>query len=135
VAWVLIVLSLEMGYFPQGFIHYAYDPGKYIQRDLKSGFYAQFDIEIFVFQYFFIRGSLNNKFDKLKEEIMFSPDHDIYLISLGAQYKGFEIGYAHKCYHPIFPFSPFYSTRDNIVLIEGTFDTLYMKVEMQLEIK
>ncbi len=69
------------------------------------------------------------------DRIGFSPDHDEYSFMIGVKTENIEIGYKHKCYHPIYPYSEKYNFINQVTVLEGSFDEVYIKFNTKVDLK
>lgn len=135
----VFLFSFQVGLVPSGNINYAINPVEAYY--FENMFYAEFNVEVDIAKFIFIRGKLNNSFhlyDFTNEKVdfvQFSPDHDEYVFSVGLFYKWFEIGYRHKCYHPIFPYRNSFPEHEQeyTTLLEGMHNDIYVKFQGRLE--
>lgn len=130
-SWLIILLSFQISIANEN-LNYGISYYDYETLDLTNSINVDFNIDSKLFNFIFIRGGIDTTVNKVIGRLNFSPDHDYYDFSAGVFYKGFELGYKHVCYHPIFPYNQ--SEEYELTLLEGGYDQLYLKVEAELKL-
>ena len=99
--WILFLLTFEFGLLPGG--HFAlYEIG----RDVYSEFSldTKFTMEVQLFnKHIFIGGGIVVTFWKVNDNKSFYPDGILSIFNIGFRFPYAEIGYEHRCHHPIHP--------------------------------
>lgn len=129
----ILILSLffNFSYLPDWDIYYGINDTEIKKLELYHAYQVEFEVDFYFVNLFFIKGSINNIFHKVKNQLSFFPDCDQYRFGCGIRIKKLEIGYEHLCFHPIFPFG---TELKNISLVEGGYNKIYIEFNTQLKI-
>jgi len=135
---LLITLFFQGAYLPDYNLYYGINEKEYDLLELDNAYYLELGVDLYFIDLFFIKGSINNLFHAHKTKLIFYPDCDRYRIATGIRYKGFEIGFEHFCFHPIFPYSTNnheYNEAEinNNALLEGAYNKFYFNFEVKGE--
>ncbi|MDD5589516.1 MAG: hypothetical protein PHP92_05650 [Candidatus Nanoarchaeia archaeon] len=130
-ALFIILLSFKGGIIPVENIYYANSYFKQHEINLENSYFAEFKIEAMLFDFIFARGSMKNVFNACLDSVEFAPDHDEYIFSCGLRFQEFEIGFLHKCYHPIHPYQ--FTTMQVENIIEGGYEEIYFQFNSKIE--
>lgn len=130
-ALLLILLSFRGGLIPVENIYYSNSNDRQQNVNLDNSYFAEFKIEAIIFYLIFIRGSIENTFNAYQEKFAFSPDHDEYVFSFGIKTKYLEVGFLHKCYHPIHTYQFLDGGIENI--IEGGYEEIYLQFNSEIK--
>jgi len=63
-------------------------------------YYLEFDVEILLFDHFFIGGSTKTFIQPNSKDHDFYPIQNDYLFKAGFRYKNIQVGFNHFCTHP-----------------------------------
>lgn len=110
--------TLIIGYMPCNSIH-IYE-AEYMKESYE--FFSVLEAEILINDLFFIGGKTETLFHA-KEINNYIPYCVDFSFNAGLRYKLFEIGFIHRCIHPIFT----YSIERQPVKYEGGFEKIYFK--------
>jgi len=120
--WLLFLFALELGYTPNmGVLQYK--PFEYYDEPI---FYTQLDCELLFFNHVFIGGGIRTYIVPSGSYFNYSPNTIVYDFKAGLRFKYFEAGINHRCFHPTFPYLPFYQQR--ITGLEGAYDEVYIRI-------
>lgn len=136
---LLVLLSFQLGFIADGnTVNYGTYENEYEIIDTSKAFTAEFAVDIELFHFLFVRGVYNSIFHALNPDYSygFSPDHDTFTFIAGLKYKGIELGYLHRCRHPVFPFQFVEKAEygEANTLLENVYSEVYLKFQGKLEI-
>lgn len=120
--WLLFLFAMELGYTPNvGVLQY--EPlGIYT----NTIFYTKLECEVILFKHIFIGGGVRTYVTPSDSYFNYSPNAVVYDFKVGLQFKGFEAGLKHRCFHPTFPYYPF--RKQKLTGLEGSYDELYIRL-------
>ena len=138
-SFLIVLLSFQLSFIPDGnVVNYGTFSKEYEVIDVSNAYSAEFSVDIQLLHILFVRGIYNSVFHALNPDYSygFSPDHDTFTFIGGIQYKGMEIGYLHRCRHPVFPyqFVEKEKHKETISLLENSYSEVYLKFQSKLEI-
>ena len=119
--WFLALLfSLEMGYAP--FYGSANISEQLVDTNI---YYVTMDMEVVVYDYFFIGGAVKTYINDKPDNYNFSPFESDYLFKAGFRYKNIEAGFRHGCGHATRPYPTLYTPQGNI---DTGYEEFYVKI-------
>lgn len=132
--------AIEVGWLPQGTLNmYEYvDTDVWLEGehywkmievkpyDLSNTFYALLETKVFLFNYFFMGGSIDVSMHKQEHGNTFSPEGIDYMFTTGFRLGIIEFFYKHNCIHP----APTYLYR---YLFEPKWETAHDRIGIRIE--
>lgn len=126
--WLALLFAFEVGMTPQvGMLAY----NETISADaIEYGiYYTQLEAEMQFWQLLFIGGAVRTYIVPGNSDYTFSPRYSSYDFTAGLRYKMLELGWRHRCFHPMMPYMPILDV--DVRGIEGWYDELYLRVEVE----
>ena len=87
-------------------------------------FYTDLSCEVVLWDTLFAGGGVRT-YVVPSHGIHFSPRNSVFDFTAGLQWRMLEVGWRHRCFHPMMPYSPILEVHG----IEGGYDELYFRIE------
>ena len=119
---LIFLFAFEFGYTPNIRV-LQYEPSDCYYELIM---YTELECEIFLFNFIFCGGGVRTYITPHNSFFNYAPNTTVYDFKFGLRFKGLEIGGRHRCFHPTFPYLPFY--KQELKGLEGSFDELYIRL-------
>lgn len=120
--WLALFFLIEAGIAPKtGLV--LYETADVVESPLIG--YTHLDATIELFGVAFFGGGVKTIVQPTESAFNFFPNNSIYDFRAGLHYKGLELGWRHKCFHPVYPYVSFLDAK--LVGIEGSYDEWYLQ--------
>lgn len=98
--WLILLYFIELGYAP---IYQSANtlPDSYEFIQNENVYYINFNVEVLMFNHFFIGGSDKIYFQSNSNSYDFLPVESNFLFKTGLRYEKIELGFRHQCKHPL----------------------------------
>ena len=99
-----IILALELSMADGTSELYNLPTDELVHEYFENNIYLTFDAQIFIYEYFYVKGSAKILMYAEKEEVLFFPAALSSFFEIGYTMNGFSVGWRHLCTHPIVPY-------------------------------
>lgn len=129
-SWLIVLFAIEAGMVPNN-AWWLYQEHEVFESD-EPGYYTDFEIEAELWGWAFVGGSLRTDMttDTFRN---YSPHWFTYDFTAGARWEFLEVGWRHRCSHPIQTYVT-HPSRLREPVIEGAYDEFYLRAQWELDI-
>jgi len=124
--WLALLFAFEIGFMPNGTIDtYNVDS---VRTNLYGNYYATLEVEAVLWDVLFVGGDVRTEMKKKTTNIIFWPHTMNYGFNAGLRLNPLEIGFRHRCIHPVVPWM---YGKSIPIQWEGAYDEIYMRLELR----
>lgn len=130
-SWLALVFAFEIGFLPMGTVE-TYDYHIISTNSLAGDYYATLAVEAILWDFLFIGGDVRTEMKRLAGSRDFCPHTTNYGFEAGVRLEPIEIGFRHRCIHPVVPWlrNKYSKYIDNNW--EGAYEEIYLRLEAEL---
>jgi hypothetical protein len=127
-SWLVVLFAIEAGLMPSN-DWYLYQEHELFEQD-QPGYYNALEVDAELWGWAFVGGTLRT--DMTSDSFTnYNPHWVTYNFTAGARWKAFEIGWRHRCSHPIQTYV--YNSGDyKDPIVEGSYDEIYARAQFRV---
>ena len=129
--WLFLWFALEIGYQPTAEWQIYTDPVSESFDCVQTALYTELDARVYLFDYFFVGGSVYTVANPSQTSFSFKPKKASYTFVLGGRYENedaaLEVGFRYTCIHPVLCQLLYLDALNP--MLTGQYNELYVRVE------